>query len=194
MEFDVIILAGGKSRRMGRDKAGIELAGKTLLEHSVDNAHSWGAKRVLVAGPRRDWLKADYVPDPPGHEPSSLLGIYAGLQASDEPWKLVLGCDMPFVKLDLVKLLWAAKNMGGAVAMWQNRLQPLPGLYSHDAMEIIREMLAENQFHLAALLDYLKPTVVSRDAVAMIDPAGVSFFNINSPDELDLALEMERHR
>lgn len=187
MDFDVIILAGGKSRRMGQDKAGIELAGKTLLEHALDNARTWGAKEILIAGPPRDWLPAQYILDPPGFEPSSLLGIYAGMLASTRPWRLVTGCDMPFVSQDFVRALWQEKNQGGAVAMWHNRLQPLPGLYPRVATETIHSLLLMRRYHLAAVLDYLSPAVISAPRVAEFDAEGLNFFNINSPEDLEQA-------
>jgi len=190
--FDVLILAGGKSRRMGVDKAGIVLAGKTLLEHVLDQAASWGGNRILVAGPPRAWVRAEYVSDPPEHPPSTLRGIYAGLLASSSPWTLVTGCDMPFVKREVVARLWAIKNQGGAVAWWHGRLQPLPGFYPRLASQVIAAMLADNRFHLANLLDRLEPAV-DRD-VSAFDPEGISFFNINSPADLVLAEESMRRR
>ncbi|MGI6365185.1 MAG: molybdenum cofactor guanylyltransferase [Bacillota bacterium] len=183
MNFDIVILAGGRSRRMGRDKAGIKLAGKTLLEHALTNAGAWGGRRILVAGQARPWVQARYIPDPPGHEPSSLLGIYAGLLASSSPWVLVCACDMPFICREVVELLWAAKNRGGAVARW-GRLQPLPGLYPRWAAGVIEEMFAERRYHLARLLDRLEPAVVDQVQIAARDPLGKSFFNVNSLEEL----------
>lgn len=185
--FDIVILAGGKSRRMGRDKAGIMLAGKTLLEHALANAGTWGGRRILVAGQARAGVQAQFIPDPPGYEPSSLLGFYAGLLASSSPWVFFCGCDMPFIQRELVELLWASKNSRGAVARW-NRLQPLPGLYPRGAARIIEQMFAEKRYHLANLLDRLEPAVLEEEAVAAKDPRGISFFNINSRKELDQAL------
>lgn len=175
---------------MGVDKAGIVLGGKTMLEHVLDKAASWGGNRILVAGPPRDWAQADYIPDPPEHQASSLRGFYAGLIACSSPWALITGCDMPFVKGEVVSCLWAAKNAGGAVAWWHNRRQPLPGFYPRQGAEIIAAMLADNRFHLANLLDRLQPAVAWD--IARVDPEGISFFNINSPDDLDLAERMGR--
>jgi len=194
MDLDVIVLAGGRSRRMGRDKAGIPLARKTLLEHVLANARTWGANRIVVAGPPRDWVRAQYIPDPPGYEPSSLLGLYAGMLGSQSPWRLVIGCDMPFVTGDLVQLLWDNRNAGGAAARWQKRLQPLPGLYPGHATEVIAGMLTQRRYHLTALLDKLEPTVVGEEQVAALDPSGSSFFNINSPDDLAMAREIMETR
>lgn len=180
--FDVLILAGGKSRRMGADKAGIVLGGKTLLEHVLDKAAGWGGNRILVAGPPREGVAAEFIPDPPQYKPSSLRGLYGGLQASSSPWILVAGCDMPFIKGEVISRLWNLKNSGGAVAWWHNRLQPFPGFYPRQGLPLIASMLAENRFHLAALLDRLQPAV-DRD-IALADPEGISFFNINTPEEL----------
>lgn len=180
--FDILILAGGKSRRIGRDKAGILLAGQTLLGRVLAGAAAWGGKGIMVAGPPRDFCPAEYIPDPPGLPPSSLRGIYAGMLAAQSPWLLVTGCDMPFVQASLIERLWAAKNVGGAVAWWQNRRQPLPGFYPRSGQAAAAALLAEGRLHLAALLDCLQPAVV-RD-VGAVDPAGVSFFNLNTPDDL----------
>lgn len=187
LDFDVLILAGGLSRRMGADKASLDLAGKTLLEHLLAGAAAWGGQDILVSGPPRDWPQARYVPDAPGHPPSSLRGIYTGLLVAASPWVLVVGCDMPFVRPEVVSRLWQEKNAGGAVAKWHNRLQPLPGLYPRQGAAVIAELLAENRFHLAALLDHLQPAVV-RD-IQQVDPEGWSFFNINTPEELAAARE-----
>lgn len=191
MVFDIVILAGGLSRRMGRDKADVVLAGKTLLEHALDNARTWGGRRILVAGPPRAWPRAEYVPDPPGLPPSSLVGFYAGLLASSSPWVLISACDMPFIRREAVELLWAIRNAGGAVFRWQQRLQPLPGLYPRRAVPVIETMLAENRYHLANLLDRLEPAVADATAV---DPLGESFFNINSPADLAAAETWVRRR
>ncbi len=188
--FDVLILAGGKSRRMGIDKAGIVLGGKTLLEHTLDKAVNWGGNRILVAGPPRNWVEAEYIPDPPQHQPCSLRGLYGGLLASSSPWTLVAGCDMPFIKSEVISHLWALKNSGGAVAWWRNRRQPFPGFYPRQGLQIVAAMLEENRFHLAALLDRLQPAVARN--ISLVDPEGISFFNINTPEELDLAEALGR--
>ncbi|MTI96318.1 MAG: molybdenum cofactor guanylyltransferase [Firmicutes bacterium] len=187
MELTVIILAGGRSRRMGVDKAGLDLAGERLLTRVYQRVIRWQPAEILISGPPRPWLAARYLPDPPGIQPSSLLGFYTGLLASKSRWNLVVGCDMPFVQREFVDLLWQHKNAGGAVARWQHRLQPLPGLYPATALEIITELFSERRYHLAALLDRLAPTALSPEQVAAVDPDGLSFFNINAPDDLTAA-------
>ena len=114
-------------------------------------------------------------------KPSSLRGLYGGLLASSSSWILVASCDMPFIKGEVISLL-GLKNSGGAVAWWHHRLQPFPGFYPRGGLPLIASMLAENRFHLAALLDRLQPAV-DRD-IALADPEGISFFNINTPEEL----------
>lgn len=170
---------------MGRDKAGLSLGGKTLLEHVLERAKGWGGKRIMVAGPVRPWVAAEYIPDHTQHRPSSLRGFYGGLLAAGSPWVLVTGCDMPFVKKEVVSHLWREKNAGGAVAWWHNRLQPLPGFYPRLGAKAVAALLAGGSLHLTSLLDCLQSARI-RD-ITTVDPEGLSFFNINTPDDLSLA-------
>ncbi len=186
----VIILAGGKSRRMGRDKATMMLGEKTLLQWALDFADS-ESDNVLVAGPERRGMEACYIDDLPGYPPSSLLGLASALDKAQGEWQLVIGCDMPFVRPTLVDLLRKSANDGGAVACWHNRVQPLPLLLPRSrALPAALELLADNRFHLAALLDRLDPAVVPAQQVALADSEGHSFFNINSREDMDRARDM----
>lgn len=187
MEFDAAILAGGRSRRMGQDKANIHLGSKTLLEICVEQAWSWQPRKVLVIGPERPLPGVKFIPDPPVGEPSSLKGVWVSLRAMESPWLLVLGCDMPFVAGELVKLLWQARSAGGSAAWWQGRLQPLPMLLPKDAAGVAEALLRQKRFHLAALQDQLLPGVVAEKQVQAVDPRGLSFFNINTPEDWALA-------
>lgn len=193
MNIDFIVLAGGRSRRMGSDKAVLKLGEKSLLQWALALAEANSGK-VVVAGPVRQGIKARYVPDIPGFPPSSLLGLASALQTAAGEWQLAIGCDMPFVRPELVRLLARSCNAGGAVAMWHNRIQPLPLLLPRaKALPLSLELLEAGRFHLAALLDRLEPAVVPAEEVARMDKSGLSFFNINSRDDLDTARKiMER--
>lgn len=188
--FDVIILAGGRSRRMGQDKAVLRLGGKSLLEWTLALAERSG-DQVVVAGPPRPGIEANYVPDLPGFPTSSLLGLASALDGAAGQWQLAIGCDMPFVRPEFMRLLWQSRNCGGAVAMWHNRIQPLPMLLPRiPACSHSMDLLKAGRFHLAALLDKLEPAVVSKEQVAAVDGKGRSFFNINTLEDLDIARQI----
>ena len=101
MAFTGIVLAGGSSSRMGRDKAFVEVNGRPLVAIAVDAQRSGGASRVLVVGGdalriRRLGLDLELLADEhPGHGP--LGGLATGLRASRDLIAMVLACDMPAI-------------------------------------------------------------------------------------------------
>ncbi|MBI3913623.1 MAG: molybdenum cofactor guanylyltransferase [Chloroflexi bacterium] len=101
-----IILAGGQSRRMGRDKAFIEFAGAPLIQHVLACVQPLCAETIIVANDPDAYARfsARVVADAyPGK--GSLGGIFSGLQAAREPYALAVACDMPFLNADLLCFL-----------------------------------------------------------------------------------------
>ena len=90
-----VLLAGGRSRRMGRDKAQLEIAGKTLFERSLELLREFCAT-VLIAGDRPDLARPGLPALPDLYPGSALGGLYTGLAAAQTEWILVAPCDMPF--------------------------------------------------------------------------------------------------
>lgn len=135
---DAVVLAGGRSRRMGTDKTRLLLDGSTLLEHAL--AACEGARRIVVVGP---WAPPG-VPrtreDPPWGGPVAALA--AGLTAlgpDPAPGLLLLACDHPRVR-DAVPELYAARGRSGGADGWValdpgGHRQPLLGLYRRAALD-----------------------------------------------------------
>src|SRR5687767_15795429 len=92
----ICILAGGQSRRMGRDKARLRVGGRTLLGHVRRTAESLGLEVRVI---RKDLVSRC----------GPLGGIYTGLKTSTHEAELFLSCDMPFVTADLLKRVMRAK-------------------------------------------------------------------------------------
>lgn len=182
------VLAGGLSRRMGRDKASIAFAGETLLGRAV-RLLSGLFDEVLVVG--RDGTgdaKLRFVADvAPGRGP--LGGIVTALAASASPWTFVCACDMPFLDESLVLRLWElASSAPGAPAVCP-RLngadEPLAAFYSRSALPSAQDALNRGRLSarewllgLGALRLELEPG--SREARALV--------NVNTEAELAAAL------
>lgn len=133
--LDAIVLAGGRSSRLGRAKADVVVAGRTLLEHAL--AACSGAGTRVVVGPTRDFLQDDDLvqvrEDPPFGGPVAALA--AAIDQVGAPVVLVLACDMPAVGRAVEALL--AEPMGEAdvvLAEDDGRVQYLVGLYRRDAL------------------------------------------------------------
>ncbi|MBO1267526.1 molybdenum cofactor guanylyltransferase [Arthrobacter cavernae] len=156
MEFDAVILAGGRSSRLGGvPKSGLEYDGATLLERALQAAR--GARAAVVVGPPQQGLRPGTLTareDPPFAGPAAAIaaGLAAlagrpaapGSAAETAPWTLVLACDMPHARdavAVLIRELEGSPGAEGAMAISADgRRQPLLGLYSTAALE--REVAA----------------------------------------------------
>ncbi|TVU66909.1 molybdenum cofactor guanylyltransferase [Paenarthrobacter nitroguajacolicus] len=152
MEFNAVILAGGKATRLGGvPKPALKYDGATLLTHALQAAR--GASAVVVVGPEAEALPGEILrarEEPVFAGPAA--AIAAGLaalktSASSQAWTLVLACDMPHASGG-VELLWAAlashPGVEGAMAVsTDGRKQPLLGAYRTAALE--REVAAASE-------------------------------------------------
>ncbi|RKS73353.1 molybdopterin-guanine dinucleotide biosynthesis protein A [Actinomadura pelletieri DSM 43383] len=114
MDFDAVLLAGGRARRFGADKPAAPVGGRTLLEWAASAAA--GADRLIVVGPRRDVLPGAVVvrEDPPGAGP--VPALRTGLAEVRAPWLVLLAADLPFLRpAHVARLLDAAKDRAGSV-------------------------------------------------------------------------------
>ena len=144
-----VVFCGGASRRMGRDKATLELGGRTLLERAVDVLRGIAPDVVLASGtlPRYAHLGLEEVLDRrPGGGP--LAGLEAALEraaaADPQAWVLALACDMPRVEGELFRhLLAAAEEHGwdGCALATDAGLEPLLAVYSARCLPAVRRAL-----------------------------------------------------
>lgn len=153
MRFSGIILAGGRSSRMGTDKTMLKLQNKTLLEWQVEKLRSAGADEILLCG-RSDIPLPNVrcIPDMlPNRGP--LGGIYSGLLASRHPRVLVLSADVPLLPEEtLIQLLTSHKH---AISLLRHheKLEPLIGVYDKNLADKILAIIEHNSAPVKALLD-----------------------------------------
>jgi len=181
-----IVLAGGRSQRMGVTKAGLMLGGETFLERAV-SLLTGICNRVMISAAFDEPVAvpadcAVIVDDEPGQGP--LGGIASCLAASGEEWHLALACDLPLVRPELLRLLAEDAATGApadaVVPHAQGRLQPLLAAYSHRCLHPAREALAGGERAVAAMLDQVKTRVLEEDALRGADPDLASFTNVNT--------------
>jgi molybdopterin-guanine dinucleotide biosynthesis protein A len=191
-----VVLAGGESRRLGQNKALLRIGGQTLIERVLDCIAPMSAEvTVVVASP----AQAAELPLPPGARVAidrypgcgSLGGIYTGLDASREPWVLLVACDMPFLNPTLLRRLMALRRGVDAVVPRLNgQPEPLHALYSKTCLEPLERMLQTRQLKIAPLFEAVRVRYVDEDTIDSIDPGHRSFFNVNSPADAEEALGM----
>ena len=193
-----IILAGGKSKRLGRDKALLpwprEESAETLLGH-VHAVVASVCDETLVVGNRADLTGFTVVPDVSPVK-SSLTGLVSGLQAAATPLALAVACDMPFLNGALLSALAAgATDEWDAVApVVRQEPETLHTVYHKRCLPAAAEMLRSGDLKLGRLMQRLRVRRVAADEVRRFDPELASFSNINTPQELAQARARARMR
>jgi molybdopterin-guanine dinucleotide biosynthesis protein A len=181
----VAILAGGRSRRMGRPKPGLPLAGKPLISYPLDAARAAGLESWIVAKRGSELPPSDcrvlLEPDEPRHP---LLGVVTALRAASPAAIVALAADMPFVTGELLSRL-ASSDLTATVEA-EGRLQPLLARYDAEALEPLEAALAAGEAATAALRG-LEPEVIGEAELRRLGDPSLLCFNINSPADLQRA-------
>jgi molybdopterin-guanine dinucleotide biosynthesis protein A len=184
------VLAGGSSRRMGRDKATLRVGGVELAGGVVEVARGVADPVVLVAPRGHPAVAlaarsgARWVPDP-GEGP--LAAIAAALRAVEAPHLLVLAGDHPELRASLLELLIAERAGGEAVACRRGPgLEPLVAVYQRDAaLAAAASLLHEGaERSPRGLLGALRTSVIEEPRWRQADPTGVSFVDLDDPTDL----------
>ena len=193
-----LILAGGRSKRLGRDKARLpwpDENSQTTLLHHVHAVLAPLCDEVLVVGNRADLAGFTVVPDVAAAQ-SSLTGLVSGLRAAATPLALAVACDMPFLNERLLRaLIDRATDEWDAVApVVRHEPETLHTVYHRRCLPAASEMLEAGDLRLGRLMKRLRVRAVSPDEVRRFDPDLASFSNINTPAELAAAREKARLR
>ncbi len=188
------MLAGGKGRRLGQDKAVVEIGGVPLLARVVGSL-AQVASEILVVG-RLDGpplpVAVRFIPDliP---ERAALGGLYTALATASNPLVVVVGCDMPFIKPEILRyLVGLAEGFDAVVPLVRAEPQPLHAVYAAGCRDAAAEQLATGDLKLARFLGRLRLRYVAEADLKAIDPELRSFFNINTPADLERARAMAR--
>jgi molybdopterin-guanine dinucleotide biosynthesis protein A/molybdopterin converting factor small subunit len=187
-----VILTGGKSSRMGRPKALLPFDGEPLIAHVVRSLKTLFTEAVVVAAPDQELpiLPVVVVRDEVAYQ-GPVSGIYHGLKASTQEICFVTSCDAPFLNLQLIAhLLAQISDCDVVVPYWQERFQPLHAAYRRSVVPLLREQLERGELRPISLYPKVRTREVHQDEIRRLDPEGLSFLNMNSPEEYQAALQL----
>ncbi len=182
-------MAGGQSRRMGRDKRLLEVKGKPFLDH-VCTVLNEVFNEVIVVGSQYDYdcahLRVRYVTDAIP-EKGSIGGLYTGLLESTTPYCFVVGCDMPFLNKDVIQRLCSQPERDVTLVRLATGLQTLHARYSQQCLFVVQEMIAKKELRIQALVDDARLAVqlMPESLFDDLDPHRHSFLNMNTPADLE---------
>jgi molybdenum cofactor guanylyltransferase len=184
-EISAYILAGGKSSRMGSDKAFLELGGRTLLVRALELAKSIAERVKIVGDPKRFAAFGSVIGDVfPDRGP--LGGIHAALADSETPLNLILGVDLPFLDTPLLNYLIkqaAASNVIVTVPRVGDYYQTLCAIYSKEFALVAERALEEGKNKIDLLFSKLSVRLVDEPELADAGFDATFFRNLNTPDD-----------
>ena len=187
-----IILAGGKSLRLGRSKFLEINEDKSLIQWVVDHLATLSTEIIIATArgeaiPCSSAVEIKTVADMyPGKGP--LAGIYSGLMASSSSRAIVVGCDTPFLSTGLLEYMTqTSPTFDIAVPRIKDKVEPLCAVYSKNCLAPIQELLEQNELRIIELFRMVKVRYVEEDEINSFDPEHLSFFNINSQADLERA-------
>lgn len=191
--FTVAIIAGGKSSRMGTDKSFVEIGGKPVIEHLIQRVTDIGQAETLLITNRPDEyahlnlpMVGDVLPDK-----GSLGGIYTAIYYSQNPYTLTLACDMPFVSADLLKYMLSLRDGFDVVVPRVDQYpQGLHAVYGKACLDPIRQRLDADRLKVMGFYEAVHVRYIDEPEYQPFDPKGLSFFNINTPEELEQARQL----
>ncbi|MCG9126991.1 molybdenum cofactor guanylyltransferase [Candidatus Poribacteria bacterium] len=202
-----VILAGGKSKRMGENKAFLHLGENTIIGHIIGCLQPIVDELLLITNSPDEYahlnirMYSDIVANT-----GALGGIHTGLTHASHDTVVCVGCDSPFLNSDLLKHLLSVLGEYDAVIPYTTDLpdykkinkkkdmsiiyQTLCAAYSKKCLPIIEEMFDESDYRVHALRERINSLILSPKEWQPCDPEGLSFININTPEDYIRAKEM----
>ena len=185
-----VILAGGSSRRMGHNKALLELDGRPLIAIIAERLRQV-ADEIVIAANDCDAYRAYGDRCAPDHYSGmgTLAGIHAGLSAARHDLAFVVGCDMPFVNPTVIA--WLMEHATGydvTILQHADGIEPLHAAYRKSCLGPIAEALEAGKRRAYAFHEQVRVRYVSPAEIAHLDPELRSFRNLNTPEEWREAL------
>ena len=191
-DITAIILAGGQSRRFGRDKAVVPFAGEPMIRRVIRRAAgAVNATEVVVVVSTME--RARELPLSPEHRAvvdafpngGALGGIYTGLLSSPTEWALVAACDLPLLCPPLLQHMARLRgDVDAVVPILNGRPEPTHALYSRRCLPAIKGRLQAGELKAAGFFDCVAVQYLAEDELRRFDPDLLSFCNVNRPEDL----------
>ena len=196
MSVSGIVLAGGISKRFGRDKAVEPFQGQPLINRVIESLSAVVDEVIVVVNsdergqslplPASSRAVTDIYPNC-----GSLGGIFSGLTIASNDWGLVVACDMPFLNIDLLRhILDSRSGFDAVVPILDGWPESVHAVYSKACLPFMEEKMQAGRLKIAGFFEDVRVNYISEEALLGYDPEKLSFFNINSQDDLELAISL----
>ena len=197
MNITGIILAGGKSTRIGVNKALLKIGRKTIIDNIISRISPLFSKIILITNYPDEFcfLKKNSIslfPDVISGA-NSMGGIYSGLSHSKTRYNFLFACDMPFVNPELVSYM--IKGIQGndiVIPEGKTGYEPLHAIYSKNCLKSFKKLIQKGDLKITNIFKFVKVKVITQKEVSRFDPEGIAFFNVNTMADYNKIKEGKR--
>lgn len=192
MKVSIVIQAGGQSSRMGVEKGLVELCGKPMIQHIIDRLNTF-ADEMLITTNTPEMYKHFHFPMYADiyKDYGALAGLHTALNFAANEMVFVIACDLPFVNIGLfnvMKNLFEAKPVDIVIPRTPNGFEPLYAFYRRNTcLPLVNEVIQAGKRRLISWHENALVHIVEEEQLREFDPNLMSFANINTPEELELA-------
>jgi molybdopterin-guanine dinucleotide biosynthesis protein A len=184
-----ILLAGGRSARLGSDKAFLQVNGEFLIERTLRRLGQISEELIIVANEvdRYEQFEGMVITDIlPGK--GALGGIFSGLTRASNHHSLVVACDMPFLNVSLLRYMQGvAADYDVVIPRVGGLTEALHAIYSKNCLPFMERQLQMGDLRIVHFFPQVRVRYVEQEEMETFDPEHLSFFNINSQEDLDRA-------
>ena len=191
-----IIIAGGKSRRMKKNKLLLQIDKKLVIETIVEKLKIVFDDVFIICNSFLDCrfsgvrLVKDMV-----SEKGPLGGIYTGLSVSQSKYNFICGCDMPFLNIDLIQYMVRKKtDYNVLIPKYGDRFEPLHAVYSKSIIPVIKEKIEQGTCSIQSIFPKVKVKYITEKEMEKFGNWQEFFFNINTPFHLKKAIRIVNNR
>lgn len=184
--FGGLILAGGKSSRMGQDKGSMDFMGRPMIQYAIDVLNKAGISDIQIVTNKSDlYSKLNYpIISDIFKNNGPLGGLHAGLTYAKQGHIFVLPCDTPLIDVKVIQTIMKLHEDPLTVASYHDRIHPLIGIYNRSILPQIMIQLNRGDLKLQHLINQVNGTVLNLDSYLTLEKAN-SFRNFNSASEVD---------
>ena len=196
MNTTSIVLAGGRGSRLGKEKHTEPVAGRSLIERVIERLSPLSTEILIVISQRQSrssftsYAQVRMVVDlHAGGGP--LGGIYTGLVQSSSFSNLAVACDMPFLNGGLLRyMIDLAPGFDIVMPRIGDYREPLHAVYTRDCLPAMESLIEEGNLKVSDLVDLVRVRYVGKEEIESFDPEHLSFFNVNTTEDLERAREL----
>ena len=190
----VVIQAGGQSSRMGEDKALKLFLGRPLIQRVIERLAPIADEMIVTTNRPTEYrfLNQRLVADlKPGR--GALGGLYTAIAYANSPFVAVAACDMPFASksfFESAHRLMVKEEADIVIAKTDESYEPLHALYRRETcLTAIEAAIDADQWKVIAWFPQVKVRTLGAEEIKAIDPSGLCFWNLNTPEEFTQAEE-----